>query len=68
MSLRQRILEEKRRLIYPVVTVLLLNVGLYLAVDLPAVDEGDRERAVGAGGAGRRERRPARLSRRRATR
>ena len=35
MSLRQRILEEKRRLIYPVVTVLMLNVGLYLAVIYP---------------------------------
>jgi Tfp pilus assembly protein PilO len=33
--MRQRILEEKRRLIYPVVGVLLLNVALYLAVVYP---------------------------------
>ena len=35
MSLRQRILEEKRRLIYPVVTVLILNIALYVAVVYP---------------------------------
>jgi len=35
VSLRQRILEEKRRLIYPVVTVLILNIALYLAVVYP---------------------------------
>jgi len=35
VSLRQRILEEKRRLIYPVVTVLILNIALYVAVVYP---------------------------------
>ena len=35
MSLRQRILEEKRGLIYPVVAVLIANVALYLAVIYP---------------------------------
>jgi Tfp pilus assembly protein PilO len=35
VSLRQRILTEKRRLIVPVVAVVLLNVALYLAVVYP---------------------------------
>jgi hypothetical protein len=35
VSLRQRILTEKRGLIVPVVTVLLLNVALYVAVIYP---------------------------------
>ena len=60
MSLRQRILEEKRRLIYPVVTVLLLNVGLYLAVIYPlsmkvTANEQSAQVARDAANAARRE-------------
>jgi hypothetical protein len=32
MSLARRILEEKRRLIYPVVAVLLINAAVFAAV------------------------------------
>jgi len=35
VSLRHRILEEKRRLIYPVLAGLILNIALYLAVIYP---------------------------------
>jgi len=60
VSLRQRILEEKRRLIYPVVTVLLLNVGLYLAVIYPlsmkvTANEQSAQVAGDAANAARRE-------------
>ena len=60
MSLRQRILEEKRRLIYPVVTVLLLNVALYVAVVYPlsmkvTANEQSAQAATDAAHAARRE-------------
>ena len=60
MSLRHRILEEKRRLIYPVLAGLILNIALYLAVIYPlsmkvAANEQAAQGSAAAAQAARRE-------------
>jgi Tfp pilus assembly protein PilO len=60
VSLRARILDEKRRLIYPVVAVLILDVALYLAVIYPlstkvTANEQSAQAAASAAAAARRE-------------
>jgi Tfp pilus assembly protein PilO len=60
VSLRHRILEEKRRLIYPVLAGLILNIALYLAVIYPlsmkvAANEQAAQGSAAAAQAARRE-------------
>lgn len=60
MSLRHRIFEEKRRLIYPVLAGLILNIALYLAVIYPlsmkvAANEQAAQGSAAAAQAARRE-------------
>ena len=60
MRLTRRIFEEKRRLIYPILAALVLNLAIYIAVVYPlslkvSVGELNAQRAMTASAAARRD-------------